>query len=357
LPGYHPGRRRLQSGYFLRSVGPMTLLPRSPSPSAVAVLLAALAAGPALAAADGQARWIEVPPGNRSATQPAISLSSLARTAETKGDFESKYRSIYDQLAAEKELIAKIVKIAGVYDIDPIHIVGAIVGEHTYNVDVFDDLQGYYVKALAYLGTGGLRFAYGGEPIETFVARPQFEKCADAKDDYALWSCRERVWRTDFKGKMVGGVAFPDDRFERVFFQPFYAGQTFGLGQLSPLTALMVSDIVHDKAGLPALDMQRAPEVYQAVMDPDMTLNYMAAIIRRDIDAYRAVAGFDISKNPGVTATLYNVGEAEERAAELAAENRKRHAAGLGILFPRENYYGWLVNARLEELQKLFAAN
>ena len=33
----------------------------------------------------------------------------------------------------------------------PMHIVGAIVGEHTYNVDAYDRLQTYYVKAVAYL--------------------------------------------------------------------------------------------------------------------------------------------------------------------------------------------------------------
>lgn len=38
--------------------------------------------------------------------------------------------------------------------------------------------------------------------------------------------------------------SFPRDRFSKVFFQPLYAGQTFGLGQINPLTALTVVDIV-----------------------------------------------------------------------------------------------------------------
>ena len=316
----------------------------------------ALSAVPALAAGDSAPKtWIAVPPGNRSLTQPEISYSSVARTAETKGDFDSKYQSIYDQLADQKALIAKIVAVAAVYDIDPMHMIGAIVGEHTYNVDIFDNLQGYYVKALSYLKVGGLRFAYKGESLETFLERPQFEPCAESEGDSALWSCRERVWRTEFRAKTVDGTEFPDDRFERVFFQPFFAGQTFGLGQLNPLAALMVSDLVAEKSDLPPLDMRRAPEVYRAVMDPDMTLHYMAATIRRDIDAYREIAGFDIAGNPGLTATLYNVGQAEERAETLATENRRRRANGLAILYPQENYYGWLVNSRLDELQKLLA--
>ena len=68
---------------------------------------------------------------------------------------------------------------------------------------------------------------------------------------------------------------------------------------------------------------------------------------------FRSVAGFDISGNPGITATLYNVGDVVDRAMTLRAENKKRRAQGLGALYPSENYYGWLVNDRLEELKKL----
>ena len=45
--------------------------------------------------------------------------------------------------------------------------------------------------------------------------------------------------------------------------------------------------------------------------------------------------------------------DAADRARALAAENQKRRASGLGIVYPQENYYGWLVNARLGELRKL----
>ncbi len=306
------------------------------------------------AAVPGVARAgvIVVPPGNRNATQPPISASSIIRTAETKGTFNAKYRAIYNQLAADRQLIQKIEKAAAVYGIDPIHLIGAIIGEHTYNVDTMDTLQGYYVKALAYLGAK-MSFAYDGEDVRDFVKRPQFAVCNKATDDYTLWTCREDVWKTKFRGKTVDGKAFPDDRFQRVFFQPFFAGQTFGLGQLSPLTALSVSDFVAARSGLPELSLSYPNEVYHAVMDPDMSLDYMAAIIAKDIEAYRQIAGFDISKNPGLTATLYNLGGAPDRARALAAQNAARRAKGLAIAYPQENYYGWLVNARLDELRKL----
>jgi len=328
------------------------LLPSRLTGLIAAVLLVVAAAG---ASAGDAGKWVAVPPGNRSPTQPPISTSSIVRTQETQGTFADKYKAVYDALASDNVLIGKIKSAAAVYGIDPIHMIGAIVGEHTYNVDVFDNLQSYYVKALAYLHSSGLAFSYNGEPIDKFVARPQFAACATAESDYALWDCRARIWRDDFQGKTVGGESFPDDSFGHVFFQPFYVGQTFGLGQLNPLAALAVSDVVHQKSGLEPLDMRDAPAVYQAVMDPDMTLAYMAATIRAEIDTYRAIAGFDISGNPGLTATLYNTGEVIERAQTLADTNRKRRAQGLPAILPRENYYGWLINDRLAELKKLLS--
>ena len=70
--------------------------------------------------------------------------------------------------------------------------------------------------------------------------------------------------------------------------------------------------------------------------------------------ALEKIAGFDISQNPGITATLYNLGNPEARAYALKAENDKRRAAGLEPKLPEENYYGWLVNEKLPELQALF---
>ena len=69
---------------------------------------------------------------------------------------------------------------------------------------------------------------------------------------------------------------------------------------------------------------------------------------------HRDIAGFDISQNPGITATLYNVGNPEARAYALKAENDQRVSEGKQPRLPEENYYGWLVNEKLPELQALF---
>lgn len=312
----------------------------------IAICLICALSAPALAVTS-------VPAGNRHAEQPAIPGASANRTLALKTTFEAKYRRVYDLLASDRSLREKISEEAEAYGIDPMHVVGAIVGEHTYNVDAYDRLQSYYIKALAYVNTR-FSFEHDGEDVGDFIARPEFERCEDLEGSYEKWTCRESVWDTMFRGRTVDGQDWPNDRFSAVFFQPFYAGQTFGLGQLNPLTALEMSDMVHEISGYPRLDHRNPQAVYRTIMDPDMTLAYVAAVIAKSIEAYRTIAGFDISGNPGVTATLYNLGNPEERAQMLKAENGKRLAEGKAPRLPEENYYGWLVNDKLDELKALF---
>jgi hypothetical protein len=293
------------------------------------------------------------PPGNRHAKQPPVPIGSLHRTLAFGTSYEAKYRKVYALLSRDRKLISKIRSAAAQYGIDPIHLVGALVGEHTYNVDAYDQLQTYYVKAMSYFSER-FTFSYKGEDVTDFVKRPQFASCAGKSGSYQSWTCRERVWEKDFRGRTVGGEKFPNNRFSAVFFQPFYAGQTFGLGQLNPLTALEMSDMVHRVSGLPRLDAGHPRDVYKTIMDPDLTLPYIAAVIRKSIDAYRTIADFDISRNPGITATLYNVGNPVERAEALKRENAARAARGEAPKLPEENYYGWLVNDKLPQLETLF---
>lgn len=293
------------------------------------------------------AKGVTVPAGNRNVAQPKIPSDSYSRTKSSNGSFQAKYEKIRDLIARDKKLQAGIKKSAARFSIDPVHIVGALIGEHTYNVDAYDRLQTYLVKAASYFDSA-ISFAYDGEHVLKFVERKQFTKCKSHKDSYLLWACRENVWLETFSGKKVDGKKWPRDRFGRVFFQPLYAGQTFGLGQLNPLTALQVDDLVRTKVRRKALTAKDAPRVYEAIMDPKSTLDYMAAVIKISIDSYRDIAGVDISKNPGITSTLYNLGNVIERAKKLKAKRTKN-----ANLLPEENYYGWLVNDKILELTKL----
>ena len=289
-----------------------------------------------------------VPEGNRNSKQPKIPKASFRRTGAHDTTFEKKYQKVIEFLRDEKKILRKIKKTAEKYDIDPIHMIGALVGEHTYNIDVYDHLQTYYAKAAIYTGSA-FRFEYDGETIADFVARPQFEPCKDKTESYDLWTCRQQIWKKQFAGKEIDGKKFPKDRFSTIFFQPFYVGQTFGLGQINPLTALKLSDLVNKTSGYRKLDANKAAKVYQAIMEPDISLAFMAAMIRKSIDEYHDIAGMDISKNPGITATLYNLGNPLEHALKLRSKMKR---SGRRI-WPRENYYGWLVNAKYDELRSL----
>jgi hypothetical protein len=285
----------------------------------------------------------EVPSGNRLSRQPAIPSGSKNRTVAKKTSFDRKYEKIKKLLEKDRNLQNRIKRVSKAYKIDPIHIVGALVGEHTFNVDVYDTFQSYYVKAIAY-ATNNFTFEYDGEKVMDFVNREEFAKCKDIKGSYALWSCRENVWQKKFRGKKVDGKRYPKDRFSAVFFQPFFAGQTFGLGQLNPLTALKLTDKVSSVSRHKKLNANKAKDVYKTIMDPNTTLSYMAALIRVSIDAYKKKAKLDISKNPGITATLYNLGNPEARAVRHARSGRR---------YPRENYYGWFVNKHEKELREI----
>lgn len=316
------------------------------------ILKTALAAAIALTVTAGSALALTVvPEGNRNAEQPGVPGGSIKRTKANKTSFDAKYQKVLALLQNDSKLRSKIKQVSAQYGISPLHMAGAIVGEHTYNVDAYDRLQTYYVKALNYVSSD-MSFEANGENVTDFVQRPEFAKCNGGSE--ALWTCRERVWNASFRGKNVGGQDWPDDRFSAVFFQPFYAGQTFGIGQLNPLTALMMSDRVAQTSGLPKLDVNKPGDVYKTIMDPDLTLPYMAATIKNSIEAYKKIAGYDISGNPGLTATLYNLGDPEARAYALKAENDRRMAAGEPEKMPEENYYGWLVNEKIADLNALF---
>ena len=72
-----------------------------------------------------------VPPGNRFEEQPAVPMASANRTRAAQSTYEAKYRKVYDLLKNDEALRSKIEAVAAAYGIDPLHVAGAIVGEHT----------------------------------------------------------------------------------------------------------------------------------------------------------------------------------------------------------------------------------
>lgn len=88
--------------------------------------------------------------------------------------------------------------------------------------------------------------------------------------------------QTMFCGKQIQARFFDDDPqkfwdFRRAARQPF--------GQVSPLTALGVTDLVNKVSGLPKLTPSKPQTIYRDVMAPDRSIVYIAAIVRDAISA------------------------------------------------------------------------
>lgn len=290
--------------------------------------------------------------GNLNKNQPPIPSAAKRNTSFFGGgSYEVRYSKIYSALKKNRKTLNHIKAVAKRYGIDPIHMVGAIVGEHTFNVDVLDRFQAYAVKASSYSSYTSIQFKCKecGLTLEQFLSLPDVKLCENWQANYDYWTCVEEVWTHKYRGRN----GFPANNFNDAFMNPFYLGQTYGLGQLSPLAALKVSDVTRRIGGQRQLSFSRPYEIYETIMDQNSSMHYLAAVIRIAIDSYKTYALFDISNNPGLTATLYNLGQEKVRAQKLYEKNLIRLSQGKSLLSPEENYYGWWVNVKEQELRKL----
>ncbi|WP_244935008.1 DUF1402 family protein [Acuticoccus sediminis] len=287
----------------------------------IAILSGFLAPAPTIAQTN------EVPSTYGSHPLPA---ATQRRLKETRGSVPAKMRRTMDVLKAQR-LIPKIKRTAAAYGIDPIHILGAIVGEHVFNYDIRDNLQ----QVALQLGRRmrNVEFACGSVPLERVLAMPQFNQCRGSSNTY--WTCVESTWQSKVRGSTVDGVRLPRRNLTESCFNPFATGQTYGLGQLSPVTALKMMDTTK----LPKLTYKDADAIYERIIDPDESLHVIAAVIVDAIKAYRAV-GVDISNRPGITATLYNVGNPWVRARKSRGN-------------PKVNYYGAYVEDHIDVLEDM----
>lgn len=301
---------------------------------------------------------IPVPTGNRNANPPDIPGKRM------NSNFDAKYNAAMDNLQTDTITINKkkestlqyIKQVAQMYKIDPAHIIAAIVGEHTFNVSMVDDIQGYVARGLSWAGDWSLRFKssrVGGYDLAEIITFPQFSECNKMETEFNRWNCINEVWDTKFSGKRVGGNTYPAKGIKWVFFNPLYSGHTYGLGQMGPERALMVADLVHQVGGFPMMNLEKPAEVYKLILNPESAIHFIAATSLMSIKVYAEEAGFDISQNPGLTATLYNIGKDRMHAKQLFDKNIKRIKAGQSIELPQENYYGWLINHKMKDIEAL----
>lgn len=317
---------------------------------------------------------IEVPPGNRQLTWETlyanIHTSMKGKVPKYLADqagsveglrqvLEERYQSAIKGIVRNKQWRPLFLEAAKTFQIDPVLIIGAVVGEHTYNVSWTDGAQD---NAIGWAGKYFTRFestVFGGLQLTDILRLPRFTRACGVEEISAgrtqdiYWDCVSNVWNSQFQNKKVDGVQYPESNFKYTFFNPFMAGTTYGLGQLDPIRALMVTDRVSEATGYPLLKSSNARQIYETIIDPRTNIQFLAANIQLLIETYANRANFDISKNPGVIGTLYNLGKEKLKANESFANNIRNLRAGQPIEYPKENFYGFWINYKEAELRKI----
>ena len=182
-----------------------------------------------------------------------------------------------------KKLNPLIQEAAKEFGVDPRAIAGCILGEHSMNTDAVDIAEDF-------VGSHG-----------------------------------------DTKGNLYG--------VGKLFGKEY----TFGFGQLHFSRAKTAETLA---AQVEHRSMLSDEEINKKLLTPEGAVSYAAALLKQAQDMY-AKAGYDISKDPGVLTTLYNIGKIQERLDRTIQEKR----------LPKPNYFGFWVQLHYDELDQAIGAS
>lgn len=259
-------------------------------------------------------------------------------------------------LSVVSELKVEIKRAAKAFGIDPVHVAAAIAGEHAMNVNYRDTVQQYIVQRDTFLDNWVARHDQMEDSLFLMIQEPDFQKC-NSKSDYYYWYCIASAWYKNPKyksGKWAWGKHAMYRAFTEKFFNPNGIGSTFGVGQMSPLRALMVSNLVASRTNIPRLTFREDGDIkspFYDVLDPKRVVYYIAATVYLGIEIYKQGAHFDISENPGLTATLYNLGAENIKANQRFNATKKVLRSTGQIEYPSTNDLGKWVNQNIEAIE------
>lgn len=112
---------------------------------------------------------------------------------------------------------------------------------------------------------------------------------------------------------------------------------SYGFGQINDQAAIEAEAHVAKIEGRKPKSME---EIREEILDPTKCVRLVGAIVRQVQDDYKE-QGFDISKDVGVSTTLYNLGRSKEKAAQ---------AKRAGTV-PKSNYFGFFVSKYISEVK------
>jgi hypothetical protein len=274
-------------------------------------------------------------------------LSEKNFSQEDLRKLDLKFSKVVATLEKDK-VFEKIEKIAPKYGVSPESVAACIIGEHVFNVTITDQFQSYFISIYSKWidKHNSIQHVYLDllkEPDIAVILK------SNTMTDYEKWDTIFAIYNKKYRGTKE----YPNKNFIFTFFNPYGAGLTYGLGQLSPIRVLLTNDIAVKLGGLKRIAPTDTESLYFATLDVDTNINYVAATVVASIANYKEYANFDISNNIGVIATLYNLGNEKIRAQKLCKIDECLLKENKKIILPTENFYGWYMNKKENEIKQL----
>lgn len=245
---------------------------------------------------------------------------------------KQKIKSILVNLESQG-LIAETKRVAKIFKIDPIHILGPIIGENSFNGSIDRTLQDRYVKMFQQKDFNAMN-----AKMNSIIDGNEIQTCMKENiRNYWKWRC------------IIYYSTMTANNSNRDLLKQYYSisGKgTFGIGQVQPFLLWSYNDLVHEKLGYPLFNITDSQKPMKIIFNNKEMLAYIGAMIYTSINIYRQFAKVDISRNPGLTTTLYNLGDEYQRAYYFNELKQQEPTA-----LPQVNYMGWYVNRFAAEIR------
>ncbi len=261
-----------------------------------------------------------------------LSLNGFAMTDQGRTELALKLGSekipLIMQALDNEGLLQEAVRLSKIFQIDPLDILAPIIGENSFNGFIDRTIQDSYHKMIQQSDIEKM-----SEKMSQITNNTEAQKCLSSNiSNYWKWRCvifYSVNSANNSNGDLIRG------------FYSFSGPKsgTFGIGQVQPFLLWSLNDIVVAKTKYAKFELNDLDKPMHIIFNNKEMLAYIAANAVVSIQVYKSVAGVDISKNSGLTTTLYNLGDEYKRAYNLKLQ--KNYSADT---MPQVNYMGWYVN-------------
>ena len=266
-----------------------------------------------------------------------VALGPAARTDLALKLGRAKINDILNALDKEG-LLKEAIRLGQIFNIDPLHILGPIIGENSFNGFIDRTIQDSYHKMFQSSDIQKM-----SDTMSEITSAPGAQDCLNSTiSNYWKWRCvlyYSARATTNSNADLMRG-----------FYSITGKGLgTFGLGQVQPFLLWSLNDIVAEKTKYERFNLNNMEKPMHIIFNNKEMLAYIAANAVASIQIYQMIAGVDLSRNPGLTTTLYNLGDEYRRAYMLNDQRQRMNPQ----LLPQVNYMGWYINQFESEIKSV----